>query len=329
MKTETLSRCELLINNREALRPVMRMQGDTTQFSCALLYALNDKEANADVLASVRQLLKQQTGVFSSFRGMGEYTIIAMLAMSDDPQVRLEKALRAYEALRKSFHASDYLPLAALTLSTGTDESRYDEVAYRAFSLYQQIRKMHPMISDSADISNCLMMALSDTDDTTLLQNAEFCFGQLKESLGSFSGNARQAIGFALTQSGGDMTLLCDKVAALYKAFMAAGCKWSMERLLPLLGALALRGEDADTLVKEVLEAEAWLKPHKGMSGFFASVDRATRLCFASLIVISGGDATGLAANEAVTHAIQQQMLMTSCMISVSVATAAATSHHS
>ncbi len=328
MKTETLSRCELLINNREALRPAMRSQGDLTRFSCALLYALNDRTADAEVFTSTKQLLKQQTGVFSSFRGTGEYMTLAMLAMSDDPQTHLVKALRAYEALRKSFHASDYLPLAALTLSSSVEEIRYDEVAYRAHSLYQQIRKMHPMISDSADTNNCLMMALSDTDDTTLLQNAEFCFDQLKESLGSFSGNARQAIGFALALARGDMTARCDKVAALYKAFKAAGCRWSMERLLPLLGALALRQEDADMLVKEVMEAEAWLKPHKGMSGFFASVDRATRLCFATLIVISGGDAAGLAANEAVTHAIQQQMLMTSCMVSVSVATTAATSHH-
>lgn len=329
MKTETLSRCELLINNREALRPAMRSQGDLTRFNCALLYALNDQTANADVFISTRQLLKQQTGIFSSFRGMGEYLTLSMLAMSDDPEARLAKALRAYEALRKSFHASDYLPIAALTLSSSVEEIRYDEIAYRASSLYQQIRRMHPMISDSADINNCLLMALSDTDDATLLQNAEFCFGQLKDSLGSFSGNARQAIGFALALARGDMTERCNKVATLYKAFMAAGCRWSMERLLPLLGALALRGEDADTLVKEVLEAEAWLKPHKGMSGFFASVDRAARLCFASLIIISGSDVTGLAANEAVTHAIQQQMLMTSCMISVSVATTAAASHHS
>ena len=117
MRTSLSHRCARFLDARDMLRRAFPFAHAQMIPICAGMAAGQDRPWDAGRLYACRDLIQEETGLFSNFRGAGHLAVITLLALSPAPEERMAFALQGYKVLRTRFYASQYLPLAALLLA--------------------------------------------------------------------------------------------------------------------------------------------------------------------------------------------------------------------
>ena len=329
MKTlETL--CDGMISGREAIRNAFRWDSEQFYPVCANLFLINGTEPDGEKLRACLAMVKDRTNVFSDFRGNARLPVICLLSLEEDPEKRLEKVLSAHKALRSRFMASDYLALAAWTLSD-LDEDSLDQTADRARALYGRMRKEHPLLTGSEDTVFTALLALSDRDDDALIRDTEASYALLKTRF--LSGDSMQTVSHILAldpRSPGEKTA---KLTELYDAVVQNGIKYGRTRELALLAPLALTDADSGVIAREMLTVYDRLENVKGWTGIFG-YDRRQRAMHAAMLVSdlhdpAAGRANMMIAQQTTLNAvIAQQMAVCAAVTASAAASSAASSSH-
>ena len=116
MRTSLPHQCARFLDARDMLRRAFPFAHAQMIPICAGMAAGQDRPWDAGRLYACRDLIQEETGLFSNFRGAGHLAVITLLALSPAPEERMAFALQGYKVLRTRFYASQYLPLAALLL---------------------------------------------------------------------------------------------------------------------------------------------------------------------------------------------------------------------
>ena len=132
MRTSLSHRCARFLDARDMLRRAFPFAHAQMLPICAGMAAGQDRPWDAGRLYACRDLIQEETGLFSNFRGAGHLAVITLLALSPAPEERMAFALQGYKVLRTRFYASQYLPLAALLLADWARGRDLDGVAARA-----------------------------------------------------------------------------------------------------------------------------------------------------------------------------------------------------
>ena len=132
MRTSLSHRCARFLDARDMLRRAFPFAHAQMIPICAGMAAGQDRPWDAGRLYACRDLIQEETGLFSNFRGAGHLAVITLLALSPAPEERMAFALQGYKVLRTRFYASQYLPLAALLLADWARGRDLDGVAARA-----------------------------------------------------------------------------------------------------------------------------------------------------------------------------------------------------
>ena len=119
MKKSLYDRCELFIDNKDAFKAAFPWESAYFYPICASFFMDAGKIADIDYLKDCRALLKSRVNAFSNFRSHAELSIVAMLAVCDDPEKRLGEAIEVYAALKEHFWGSEYLPVAVMRPVSG------------------------------------------------------------------------------------------------------------------------------------------------------------------------------------------------------------------
>lgn len=281
MKEQTRRNCEQLIQNRNRIQSVLSWDGGLIHLACAGIFTAKGKNVDEQVLADCKKLLKEKVSVFSNFRSTARSPIAALLAAGSNPDQTLEKGLRVYQLLRKDFWTSTYLPLAAMIIAQMAAPPQYEEIARRTRTIYNRMKKEHPLLTSGEDSTFCALMALSEKTDDMLIAHSEECYQRLKPNF--FSSNAVQSLSHVLALCDGQSDIKCKKTLALFEKLKAKGYKYGTDYELPTLGVLAMSGGDLDEIVREITEIDNWLSRQKGF-GFFSSITRKQRLMYAGIL---------------------------------------------
>lgn len=327
MRESLMHKCRLFIDNRDAFKRTFPMENSYQHSVGALFFNNSDKLADDDILKSVKKILHSRVGAFSSFRSACELPIVAMLAVSDAPERRLDDAVFVYGKLKEHFWSSEYLPLTAMIISDNVPYERYDEISVRTREIYNIMRKKHPMITSSDDCMSSALFALSEMSEEEILRETETCYDALKKKFGS--GNFLQSLSQVLALYDDEIRTAADKcrdTAHLYDLLREKKYKYSKNYGLASLGVLAMLPCGMDETVRDLADVAEFLKTQNGYG--FWGIGSEYRLVHAAMIVISdrmgySSVATGTVMNSTISMmAAQQAAFCAAVTASVMVASA-------
>ena len=330
MKAELLTLCETFIANRDIAKETFKWDSYRTYPICANIFLARNAAADAQALLRCRDIIKEQTGIFSNFRGYLRPALASLLAVSENPEEKMARVVENYDILRREFFGSEYLALVAFLLAEVANRADVEEKAGRGREIYNRMRKEHPFLTSSEDSVFAVMMAFSAQDNDALIEDMEACYTALRARF--FRGNALQAASHVLAMRDGNAQEKADRVIALYDSLRQAGIKYGRDMELATLAALAVMDVDLPTVAEEIGQVDEYLSHQKGY-GFFGP-GKAVRTMHAAMIVsdlYTPRETVNTAAlTGTLSMIIAQQMAMCAAMVSTSSAssTAASSSSH-
>lgn len=324
MKTSLLDLCSLFIENRDTVKAALSWDNSYIYPVCAAIFTDKRLRADSDRLKACRDLLKGETGPFSSFRGTAKLATISMLAADEEPETLLQRGLTVYQALKAHFSGSQYLPVAAMILANLTEPARYEEVSARTRAVYKLMKQEHPFLTGGEDSVFAALLALSPLSDQEIVAETEACYERLKPAF--HSGNAVQSLSHVLALGEGGAGEKCDKTLALYDKLRDREYRYGVSYELATLGSLALLPGEPDELADDTAQVADWLAEQKGYGVF--GVGKKQRLMHAGMLVTSDriGDAQRSAMGPAALGAVVSLIAAQQAAICAAVAASSAAS---
>lgn len=275
--------CRRFIENRDIVKAVFPWDSAYMYPVCAAIITDKGMHADESRLKNCRDLLKDQTGVFSNFRSTAKIAMIAMMSVNHNPSGLLTDSLRVHDQLKEYFWGSAYLPVAAMILADTVPSARYEEVAARTRSIYDQMKQAHPFLTSGEDSIFAAMLALSTHSEEEIVTETEHCYQLLKPEF--FSSNSVQSLSHVLALCDGPAEQKCRATMDLFQTLKAKGRKYGTGYELATLGVLAMLPADTETIAADLVETDDFLASQKGYG--ILGLDRKQRLMHAGMIVTS------------------------------------------
>jgi len=329
MKKEMQEKLALFSSNAQAIRNEFSMHDTLIKKLAALLYALDNKQINTVAIKNNHTLIKNNTGIFSMFRGSMGLCVAAMLSLKDDPEELFAQTITVYEMLRSvKFRASDYLVVAAAEIALGAKPAEFQKVVDRTKSFYDGMKAYGFFRTGQDDYIYSAMLGLSSVDVHAGTENIDKLFRQFKPEFRQ--GNSVQALAQILVLSG-EHDSAVSRIVMLKDAMKRQGIRLDRTYTLPALGVLALLPVDIATIVNDIYEVQESLQTQKGFGAW--SVSKQALLLFSSAIVssvyskdIETGAIAASVSTSIASIVIAQHAALVAAMSASTAATAAASS---
>ena len=328
MENATQNKLTLFADNTQIIKKEFTWQNVLTKRLSALLYAQAGKIIDCEAIKQCNDLIKQNTGIFSTFRGNMILCISTLLALSPNPQKTFDETLEIYAMLKNvKFYASDFLVIAAYQIASQANPSEYDNVVTRTRNFYNGMKSHHFFYTGEDDYIFAAMLGLTDLDVTSGIERIEMIYNRLKGEF--WDKNSVQTLAQLLVLGGSDNNIE-NRVIALRDALREQKIKLDKTYTLSSLGILALLPVDIETIVLDINESQSILRAQKGFGSLFVTTQEI--LLFAASFVankyaqnIKDGILTA-AISTSITNIIIAQQAAMIAAISASSAAAASSS---
>ena len=154
---------DLLAANKNAISKKFSMEGNMMSIVSAFIFTGAGKEADVEKLKECRKVLKQHTGLLSSFRSTTELAVISRMALSEDPEKYFLDVKAAYDKISRGKFADNSFMI-----------SKFNEI-------YKRMGKEHPFLTSSEDMSLAMLLALTDKSVDQIINDMETCYKYLKK----------------------------------------------------------------------------------------------------------------------------------------------------
>lgn len=249
---------------------------------CASLYTERDKEVDVDNIRYAKDLIKKHTGLFSNFRGSVQLVYATMLSLAENPEIKLEKALKAYNSLKNEFWSTQYLPISAFVIADLADPVDYAAISKRAKDLFRVMKQEHPFLTSGEDVTFAVMIALSGLRIDLAINEMERCYQVLKGDF--FSKNSVQSISHVLTLSDENTADKCRRVVDIFNGLRSRGYKFGTGNELAILGVLSLGSKDINKVINDIIRVDDFLQSKKRFGIF--GIGRPQRMMYAAILVM-------------------------------------------
>ncbi len=304
--TEVLrSKCELFERNHSAISKKFMFEKDLMNIAAGLIFTGAGKEADIDKLKECRSLLNKHTGFFSEYRDTVKLALLSEMALADDPEQYIDDVKSVYKKLHKGhFKDNSYMVLAAMLLCDLGRQNDTDAVIEKHNELLQRMNKLHPILTDSSDISYVILLALSDRTVDSIIEDMTVCLDYLKKDLKiKIGSDSIQGLSEILALTGGDIRRKCDSVMQIYNTLKENKAEIGNGSAFSTLAMLIGIEKTPEVIVSEIQEADEFLKSCKLFEE--KSENKKQRLMFAELLVASSyGTGSSMINNTFVNTAI-------------------------
>lgn len=275
--------CENFIFNRNTIKSTFSWESAYLYPVCAAIFTDERQLADTATMLNCRDILKNEVGFFSNFRGIGKLAMISMMAVDKEPEEKLKKSLEVYSLMKEYFFSSQYLPLASMILTNLVQPEEYFNIAQRTRIIYDLMKSEHPFLTSSEDSVFAMLLATSKLTNEQIVKETECCFRILKSYF--FSGNAVQSLSHVLALSEGEPEYKCQKTLELFNDLKLHGRKYGTTYELATLGVLATIEADSNSIINDIIEVDDFLSIQKGYGLF--GIDKKQRLMHAGMLVTS------------------------------------------
>ena len=280
MNNSIQDKLALFTNNYQIIKNNFGLNNTLTKQMAAFLYAQADKTIDYEAISQCLMLIKQNTGLFSFFRGHMTLCIATLLSLSSNPQDLLSKTLKVYDLLKsKKFRASLYLVITAYQIVSQSKPSEYETVVTRTRAFYDGIKANHFFYTGQDDNPFVAMLGQSDLDVVSGVARVDKIYSQLKNNFRAK--NSVQSLAQVLALSSENN--MEHRVLALSDALRTQKTKLDKTYTLPLLGILALLPTEIDVIVRAIDETQSILRTKKGFGMF--SINKQGLLLFVAALV--------------------------------------------
>ena len=278
-------KCELLIKNRSLIHDEFKLENGLMSVAAALIYTGSGREADVEKLRECRKILKENAGALSTFRNTFELALLSKMALSADPEKYLEDVMSVYRwILNGKLVDNPYMILAAALICDRKRQNEADDIIAKCDELLKLMNKKHPVLTSSEDISYAMMLALSDRDTDSIINDMEECRVYLKKTCKISAGsNAIQGLSEILALTDRDMKASCDRIAGIINLLKERKIDYGTDYEFPAFGLLADIDADPESLVDGVIEAEGILKESGGFKD--SAMEKEKRLMYAVMLV--------------------------------------------
>ena len=318
--------CNSFIANRDTIKSTYVWDSSYMYPVAAAIFTGANVQAEETRLKESESVLKENTGIFSNFRGTLKLPMVSLLAVSGKPEEKMQNALEVYRLLKEFFWNSTYLPVASMVIADLVAPQEYSTIAARTRHIYELMKNEHPFLTSSEDSVFAALLALSELTDEQIVEQTESCYQLLREEF--FSGNAIQSLSHVLAMGQGSPESKCHRLLNLYYALKENGMRYGREYELPTLGVLAMLPAGVDALTMDMAEVDEYLADQRGYGFFGAS--RKQRLMHAAMLVAcdyTGGENQTImntaALNGTIALIIAQEMAICATIAASSAAAAA------
>lgn len=274
----------MFAENAQAIRNEFTWQNPLTKRLAALLYAQANRRIDCDAIRRCHDLMKQNTGVFSTFRGNMALSVATLLSLSPDPAGLFRQTLAVYELLRAAkLRNSDYLVVAAYQIAAQTEPADYPYVVDRTRAFYDAMRALHFLQTGQDDYIFAAMLGLSRLDPVTGSDRVDRVFDRLRPDFRDK--NSIQTLAQVLVLCGTD-DLAITRIIALRDTLRGQKIELDRTFTLPSLGVLALLPVDPGVIARDIDHAQAFLRAQQGFGRL--SVATQELLLYATGIVADG-----------------------------------------
>lgn len=316
---------KLFVDNTAALKQHFPWQQPMLRRFAALLYASAGGEADIPAIDACMDIIKQETGVFSMFRGYVKLSMAAMLSLCEEPERVFADTLQVYAQLKDvRFHASEYLALAAYQIARQVPIERHAEVVARTRAFFEAMKEEHRFITGYDDYIFSAMLGISELDVAEGVSRMDRVFQELKPIF--VSRNGLQGMSQALALFPGNDA--APKAVALHDELKARGLNFGRGEMLPTLGVLALLNGETAFVAQEVADTYEELRVQKGFGAL--SVQKTERMLLSASMVACGRlqagehDALAAALSTSITNIlVAQQAAMAAVLASAAASSAA------
>lgn len=266
MKEQYAARLELFAQNAQRVKKEFPWQNALVNRLAALLYSTENKMADGEAIRASYELIKENTGLFSSFRGTSVICIATLLSLTSDKERQLMNTLAVYDMLKDAkFRASDYLVVAAYQIAAHSTPDQYLHTVERAKQFYDSMKAKHRFLTGQDDYIFAAMLGLSDIEVESGVERMEQLYTALKPEF--LSGNSVQALTQVLVL-GETASEEAERVLALRDAFRAQDIRMDKEYTLSSLGVLSLLPGSREDIVNDVSETYQFLRTQKGFGNW-------------------------------------------------------------
>ncbi len=327
MRSSLNTLCSRFIENRDVVKSTFAWDSSYMYPICAAIITDKGMRADEERLRYCRDLLKEQTGVFSNFRSTAKIAMIAMMSVDHNPAGKLQKALQVYDCLKAHFWSSQYLPVASMIIADMVEPVHYREVAAHTRRIYELMKSEHPFLTSGEDSVFAAMLALGNRPDEWIVAETERCYRLMKEKF--FSSNAVQSLSHVLALCDGQAEEKCRGACELFDELKARGYRYGTDYELATLGVLAALPVERECVIQDVIDVTNFLAGQRGYG--ILGLTKKQRIMHAGMIVTSDymkGDQTmSSAAIHATLSLIAAQQAAMCAAIAASSAAAASASN--
>lgn len=280
---ESLKRiCDDYNTNREVIGNCFKWEYSVVHPLCAYIYGSNGKMADADAIMKSKEIVKNNSGAFSSFRGSAFAPTTCLVSLSADPEGEIKNAVETNELLKKAFGWSEYLSLMSMMIKKLEGSNDLDKLVARGKEIFDAIKAKHKLVTGGADAVMSLLLAMKSQSVEDIVNESEEIMAELKDygTTGS-----RQTAALVLTLSDKPAAEKCSRFKALFEGLRERGKKYRRDESIALLASLAVSDIDVNTLLDDICEVDDELADKKGYKGITASYDRPMRSMHAAMLV--------------------------------------------
>lgn len=320
------SKLALLIKNSDNIDYAKSSLGMVIFKRCnALNLTLRNLEADVDKINNCIDLIKNNSSIFSNFRGNNLLTTAVNLSVQNNPEESLKEIMDIYEKLKNHFFTNQFLVLAAQIIYNYKGNTDVDVLVKNTRKAYDLMKENHMFLTSQEDICSAALIATtSDNLDETFI-DMEKCYSILRHN-GFWAGNNLQALTHILSLFEGTPEDKSNKVIMLNKTLKKHSTPLTSYSL-PILGAVALTNEDYDIFAKNLISVTKSLKKQRGFGSF--SLNSVVRnMIAASLISLESIENTDSSIKDKIietTNSISLNMVIIMQIAAATAATAAAT----
>ena len=258
----------LFLENNNTLQNIKGSWGmyDVQKKCSALTLTIKNKLIDSNRINLALQVIKENTSVFSNFRGNNKLTTAIAISLEEDMEGSLNEIVSIYNKLKEEFSSSEYLVIAAQIIFNSRDRVNIDDAVKNTRVAYDYMKKNHRFLTGREDIASAAIIATTSSDFEQTFNEIEECYEILKKEKLSSSNNI-QALSHILSLINLSSKDKCEKVMDMYSVLKENKVPLK-DFYLPLLGIVSFLTDNKQEFAKSVSEVSTELKSHKGFGNF-------------------------------------------------------------
>ena len=273
MDAKLQERCNLQIENERIIRQSTVLEKEESVKLGALLFTAIGLKADPEKIQKCRQILKTKTGLFSNFRGTLQFVVLLKMTLMEDPEQFIDGVIETYEKLTEHITFPGLIPaMVAVTIYQKKGDRDPDELIKRILDIYSTVKRVHPHLTNEADMGYITLMVLADRATGDVEEEKEAIYLELKKKY-QLTSEVAQAAALVLLTSGKPAVEKVEHFIALYEAVKEGKHATAKNRFMSIYGVFADLDLSVEKEAAAICEVDSYLKDQKGYRTFSSGTD--------------------------------------------------------